>query len=90
MPNQKKTKIVATLGPATADKKILKQMILAGVNVFRVNFSHANYDNVKKGHCTYQGARIRAQHLYCNSCRFTRPQIKGRYDERGSDCSSWR
>ena len=48
MPNQKKTKIVATLGPATADKKILKQMILAGVNVFRVNFSHANYDNVKK------------------------------------------
>ena len=48
MPNQKKTKIVATLGPATADKKILKQMILAGVNVFRVNFSHANYDNVKQ------------------------------------------
>ena len=51
MPNQKKTKIVATLGPATADKKILKQMILAGVNVFRVNFSHANYDNVKQGCC---------------------------------------
>jgi pyruvate kinase len=48
MPNQKKTKIVATLGPATADKKILKQMILAGVNVFRINFSHANYDNVKQ------------------------------------------
>ena len=48
MPNQKKTKIVATLGPATADKKILKQMILAGVNVFRVNFSHANYNNVKQ------------------------------------------
>ncbi|MGJ8665252.1 MAG: pyruvate kinase [Patiriisocius sp.] len=47
MPNQKKTKIVATLGPATADREILKKMILAGVNVFRVNFSHANYDNVK-------------------------------------------
>ena len=48
MPNQKKTKIVATLGPATADKKILKQMILEGVNVFRVNFSHAKYDTVKQ------------------------------------------
>ncbi len=48
MHTQKKTKIVATLGPATADRKVLKEMILAGVNVFRVNFSHANYDNVKE------------------------------------------
>lgn len=48
MPNQKKTKIVATLGPATQDKEVLKQMIIEGVNVFRVNFSHADYDNVKK------------------------------------------
>lgn len=48
MPNQKKTKIVATLGPATQEKEVLKNMILEGVNVFRVNFSHADYDNVKK------------------------------------------
>ena len=47
MPDQKKTKIVATLGPAISDRKIMKQMILEGVDVFRVNFSHANYDNVK-------------------------------------------
>lgn len=47
MPSQKRTKIVATLGPATSDRNILKQMILEGVDVFRVNFSHANYDNVK-------------------------------------------
>jgi len=47
MPNQKKTKIVATLGPATSDRKILKQMMIEGVNVFRVNFSHADYDDVK-------------------------------------------
>jgi pyruvate kinase len=48
MPIQKKTKIVATLGPATSDKKILKAMILEGVNVFRINFSHADYGEVKK------------------------------------------
>lgn len=48
MPDQKKTKIVATLGPATSKKETLKQMILAGVNVFRVNFSHADYADVKK------------------------------------------
>jgi len=42
----KKTKIVATLGPATASDEIIEKMILAGVNVFRVNFSHADYKDV--------------------------------------------
>jgi len=44
----KKTKIVATLGPACNDREIIKNMALAGVNVFRINFSHADYDVVKK------------------------------------------
>ena len=42
----KKTKIVATLGPACSSKEIIKKMIEAGVNVFRVNFSHADYNDV--------------------------------------------
>ncbi len=46
MPSKKKTKIVATLGPATSSKDVLRKMILAGVNVFRINFSHADYDDV--------------------------------------------
>lgn len=44
----KKTKIIATLGPATSDKEILVKMIKAGVNVFRINFSHADYNIVKR------------------------------------------
>ena len=52
MPNQKRTKIVATLGPSTESREILKSMIVEGVNVFRVNFSHANYDDVKKSIAT--------------------------------------
>jgi len=48
MPEVKKTKIVATLGPATATKEVLRKMIQEGVNVFRINFSHADYENVKK------------------------------------------
>src|SRR5690606_19562412 len=47
MPNNKKTKIVATLGPSTSSKEVLKDMMEAGVNVFRINFPHADYDDVK-------------------------------------------
>lgn len=47
MPN-KKTKIVATLGPATSTREVLKDMLYAGVNVFRVNFSHADYADVEE------------------------------------------
>ena len=39
----RKTKIVCTLGPSTDDKEILRQMILAGMNVARLNFSHGTH-----------------------------------------------
>ncbi|WP_395045202.1 pyruvate kinase [Flavobacterium sp.] len=48
MPTRKKTKIVATLGPACSSKEVIKDMVDAGVNVFRINFSHADYDDVKE------------------------------------------
>ena len=48
MPTNKKTKIVATLGPATSSKDVLRKMLQEGVNVFRINFSHADYEDVKE------------------------------------------
>ncbi|MCH8007326.1 MAG: pyruvate kinase [Chloroflexi bacterium] len=36
----RRTKIVATVGPATADRRVLRQLVDAGVNVLRINFSH--------------------------------------------------
>ncbi len=36
------TKIIATIGPATATKEVLHEMIEEGVDVFRLNFSHSN------------------------------------------------
>jgi len=46
MKSPKRTKIVATLGPATSDRETLKEMILSGVNVCRINFSHGVHDNL--------------------------------------------
>ncbi len=40
----KQTKIVATIGPASEKKETLREMIQAGMNVARLNFSHAQYD----------------------------------------------
>ena len=41
----KKTKIVATLGPASSDKDTLRQMFHAGLNVCRLNFSHGSHED---------------------------------------------
>lgn len=38
----KKTKIIATLGPSSTNQKTLKEMVEAGLNVARINFSHGN------------------------------------------------
>ena len=42
---QRRTKIVATLGPSTDDPKVLDEMIQAGVDVVRVNFSHGTAED---------------------------------------------
>ena len=39
-----KTKIIATIGPSSYDKAILKEMFAAGLNVVRINFSHSNHE----------------------------------------------
>lgn len=44
----KKTKIVATIGPASRNKETLRELIKAGANVFRLNFSHGTHADHQK------------------------------------------
>ena len=44
----RKTKIIATLGPATESTESIGKLIEEGVNVFRINMSHAPHDWAKK------------------------------------------
>lgn len=39
----KKTKIVATIGPATSSQEMLEKLLKAGLNVVRLNFSHGDF-----------------------------------------------
>jgi pyruvate kinase len=44
IPSHRKTKIVATIGPASSSKEMILELIKAGANVFRLNFSHGSHD----------------------------------------------
>ncbi len=46
--NISKTKILCTLGPATSTAKMIDELILAGMDGVRLNFSHSNYDEFEK------------------------------------------
>ena len=44
----RRTKILATLGPATDDPQVLEQLLIAGTDVVRINFSHGEWADHKR------------------------------------------
>lgn len=47
MPDSRRTKIIATVGPATQSQDMIGKLIAAGVNVVRINMSHADHDTAR-------------------------------------------
>ena len=47
-PHRRRTKIVATLGPATDDADVLEALIDAGADVLRINFSHGSTEEQRE------------------------------------------
>jgi len=70
----KKTKIVATLGPATTSEEVIEKMILAGVNVFRINFSHADYTDVSQRIQMIRSVDKKTEYQHRHFGRFARTQ----------------
>ena len=55
----RKTKIVCTLGPATDGQGVLRQMIQAGMNVARFNFSHGTHESHREMMQRFRAVRDR-------------------------------
>lgn len=62
-PLARKTKIVATLGPGSANAEKIPELIKRGVNIFRLNFSHGDHDSHR---ATYKIIRDAADSLHAN------------------------
>ncbi|MGB5324323.1 MAG: pyruvate kinase, partial [Pseudomonadales bacterium] len=61
---RRRTKIVATLGPASSSAKVIAEMIDAGVNIFRLNFSHGSHDDHRKNIATVrEQALLRGRYI---------------------------
>jgi len=55
-----KTRIIATIGPASESPAVLEQMIVAGMNIARLNFSHGEFDTHRKNIASIREAAKRA------------------------------
>ena len=55
----RKTKIVCTLGPASSNEATIEQLLRAGMNVARINFSHGTHDDHRKTIETFRAVRDR-------------------------------
>jgi len=47
---ERKSKIIATLGPASDSQEMIEKLFLAGVDVFRINMSHSSHDEMRRLH----------------------------------------
>jgi len=81
----RRTKIVATLGPATDDLKVLESLVVAGVDVVRLNFSHGSFeeqkfraDNIRKfaeKHDKAIGVLVDLQGPKIRTCKFKEGKV---------------
>ena len=59
MRRNRNVKIVATLGPASAEPEMVEALFVAGVDVFRVNMSHSSHEMLSHYHQTIRGIELR-------------------------------
>ena len=78
-----KTKIVATIGPASEAPEVMERMILAGMNVARLNFSHGDFTGHRKVIENLRAAAQRAGRRVAIMADLPGPKIRiGQFSQR--------
>jgi pyruvate kinase len=78
---KRRTKIVATLGPASADPSIIERLINAGVNVVRLNFSHGDHEHHRQAFDRVRAATERLGQTVAILADLCGPKIRtGRFE----------
>ncbi len=76
MRRNRRVKIVATLGPASSEPEMLERLFEAGVDVFRINMSHASHDVARKLHATVRNAEVRFKRPIGILCDLQGPKFR--------------
>ena len=70
------TKIIATIGPASASDEVIEQMIDAGVDICRLNFSHGSHETHQATFLKIRGAAERAKKVVSVLQDLSGPKIR--------------
>jgi pyruvate kinase len=76
MRRNRRVKIVATLGPASADPEVLERLFDAGVDVFRINMSHSSHDVARKLHAAVRNAELKFRRPIGILCDLQGPKFR--------------
>ena len=76
MRRNRRVKIVATLGPASSEPEMLEKLFEAGVDVFRINMSHASHDVARKLHATVRNAEVKFKRPIGILCDLQGPKFR--------------
>ena len=60
MKRARNVKVIATIGPASTSSEMIEKLLLAGVDVFRINMSHSDHDALRERHATIR--RLETEH----------------------------
>ncbi len=76
MKRNRKAKILATLGPASSDKKIIEDLFVTGCDVFRLNFSHGDLETHRQNYETIRSLEEKYNHASCILADLQGPKLR--------------
>ena len=81
---QRKVKLVATLGPASDKKEIIKKLFEAGADVFRLNLSHGTHEDIKRRFNTIRDIESELNRPICVMADLQGPKLRCGLFKKGS------